>query len=273
MDIFTGIGALSSTITLVEASKKVNSKTNMLLKRIRDGEVKIGVFGAGGTGKTTLSYFLAGKLNELSLQYQETPSDEKVKIGKNVMGVYWVAPGQEARIKTDWPKMFREISSGKVTGIINVVSYGYHTTDSRIPWTEMDKYYQSDFSKEQFLTAFQKARLDMELRFMDELVPRIKDSKNKIWMITLITKQDLWWPDRVAVQNYYTKGDYNLKIEDIQKQKGLENFRHDFLSTSLVINSLRIGPDIFVENSQGYDVPLQNANLLMFLNRIETCLK
>lgn len=273
MDIFAGIGALSSTITILETSKKVNSKTQMLYKRLREGKVRIGIFGAGGTGKTTLAYSLAGKLDELSLEYTETPTAEEVNIGKNVIGNYWIAPGQEERIQTEWPQMFREITNGKITGIINVVSYGYHATDPRIPWTGLNKYYTTGQSKADFLKKFQEERLKIELKFLEELVPRIKDSKKKIWMITLVTKQDLWWQDRLIVQDYYTKGIYNEKIQEIQGQKGKEHFKHDYLSASVVINSLRIGSDIFVENSQGYDVPLQNSNLLMLLNQINSCLK
>jgi len=97
---------------------------------------------------------------------------------------------------------------------------------------------------------------------MELLMPRLCDAKANIWMITLVTKQDLWWNQRTSVKDHYMKGEYNQFIEQIIHQRGRQNFVHEYLSTSLVIsNFVTAQNELLKPTVAGYDQNIQFANL------------
>jgi len=91
--------------------------------------------------------------------------------------------------------------------------------------------------------------------------------------LTIVTKQDLWWPERNEVESHYTTGKYNSIIHGIRAQKGNENFSHEYLSLSNLINNFRIGSKVYKETTQGYDQLLQLRNLENVLIRVEEMIK
>jgi hypothetical protein len=87
-----------------------------------------------------------------------------------------------------------------ISGIINVVSYGYH--EWRIE--EREKPTSPDGSiKEEYL---EKHR-DIEIELLSEWLPFF-DSKNVSWLITVVNKADLWWHEKDNVLKYYNSGKY-----------------------------------------------------------------
>jgi|GEM_PF-4603928 len=84
IDFFTVIGTVGASITIAKTTQKMHSTIGMVKKRLLDGYLKIGVFGAGGTGKTSLGYFLTGEWDKIDVIYDESTHDEKLKIGSNM---------------------------------------------------------------------------------------------------------------------------------------------------------------------------------------------
>jgi len=273
VDFFTVVGTVGAGITIAETTKKMHSKVGMLKKRLLDGYLKIGVFGAGGTGKTSLGYFVTGEWDKIDVLYQESPTDEKVDIGKNIMGVIWIAPGQLDRIDSFWHKMFREIVSGKVRNVINVVSYGFHSVAFTLENYQQHKLYENGDSKEQFLQKFLHKNREHEIRLMKELSHRIKDAQEPVKMITLVTKQDLWWKEREQVKGFYTNGGYNDIIQNIYKKKGENHFQHVYVSASFIHNNFNIGKDVLKLTNEGYDQVLKIQNLEAFMNEYNAFLQ
>ena len=80
--------AIGTAVTVAELSDKYLPTFTRLVKRIKDEELAIAIFGAGGTGKSTLGKYLSGKLenNQLSSGYQESISIEKYTLDSNVIG-------------------------------------------------------------------------------------------------------------------------------------------------------------------------------------------
>jgi hypothetical protein len=273
MDFFVVLGGVSSAITIADQRKKIQSKIATYQRYLVEGKLTVGVFGAGGVGKTTLAKYLTGDSTYIHPAYEESATDEKKKIGKNIIGHFWVAPGQERKMDTYWPEMYREISRGKVQRIINVVSYGYHSVDPKINYTEMKNYFEEGISQEEFLMKYLEDRRKLEIKTIADLSHRIKDSKNPVSLITLVTKQDLWWKDRDSVSEHYLNGAYNRCIEDILAQKGKEGFQHEYISISLVSNNFNIGNEIFKEIEAGYDENLRQANLNHFVSIFDQYLK
>jgi hypothetical protein len=80
-------------------------------------------------------------------------------------------------------------------------------------------------------------------------------------MVTLVTKQDLWWSQRHEVKAFYETGAYNALINDLRKHKGEANFSHDFISASLnLLNFKTEDGTVLTKTVAGYDNALRIAN-------------
>jgi len=224
MDFFTTIGAISSAVTIAEQKNKINKNISKILHFVKNGTCRIIVFGAGGTGKTTLSKILSN--NEVSdFTYNETPNIEKVKLDSDVYGHFLVAPGQERRVERYWPELFRKLSNNKITGIINVVSSGYHSIEIGNNSYKTTTYYDKE-RENHFLEDYLTLKKETELEYLKKISEHIKSTEHKFWMFTLVNKQDLWWDNKEDVQSSYTNGKYNEVIESIFKAKALIIHKH-----------------------------------------------
>lgn len=268
MDFFTTIGGVSSLITIADKKKKINSFLTKIIKYIKSGKTNIIIFGAGGTGKTTLSKTLTNQ-DIVDHKYNETPNVEKIKIDKDVFGNYLVAPGQQRRVERYWPELFRKLNKGEVAGIINVVSYGYHSIEIGNNSYKSTNYF-NDENKREFIKKYTELKRVEEINYLKKIAEQIKNTEKKFWIITLVNKQDLWWSEKENVEDYYTNGEYNKIIQDIFQAKGQNNLVHEFISCSLTPCNFNIGKDLEVKTVSGYDVPLQQNNYGNFVNLLNT---
>ena len=265
------IDALSTGLGVIEISERIFPTFSRIFNLLKNGELKIAIFGAGGTGKTTLGKLLSGEfeLSDLLQPYHESISTEYYKLDSNAVGSVIVAPGQERREDT-WDDLLRSLAGGKIKLIIHVVSWGYHSF-GEFSYTQ-HKLYQSGMTPEQFVEEYAKDCRSRELDVLRKIEPHLSIAdQRKTIIITLVTKQDLWWSNRLSVKQHYTNGDYNRLIEHIQNKRGSANFVHEYHSASLVMENLLSGTnELLVPTTQGYDQRLQLANLRIFLNTIES---
>jgi Fe-S cluster assembly ATPase SufC len=268
--------AISTAVSVAELSDKTFPTFKRLFKRIKEGELAIAIFGAGGTGKSTLGKYLSGKLenSQLSSGYQESISIEKYNLESNVIGSVIVVPGQERR-QDSWDDLLKTISQGKVSLIINVVSWGYHSFGAFS--YQQSPLYQSGMTVLEFLEVYTEEYRQEELQVLTKIAPHLSvadSKKRKILFITLVTKQDLWWNDRLKIQDYYQKGEYENQIQAISNKLGSSNFIHEYCSASLVIENFISGTnELLLPTTQGYDERLKFSNLRNFLNVIESLCK
>lgn len=254
-------------------------KLRWVVNRIIKGELKIVIFGAGGTGKSTLKDFLLHdqkSSSKYASEYKESTAPERDRIDIKGDQPCWIIalPGQGRRVKAHWPEFLREISTGKIWLIINVVAYGYHSFGS-ISYKDTEIYKQhSNISVTEFVELWRKDRLIEELNLMKELVPHINCANGVARMITLVTKQDLWWKQRQDVANYYMNGDYDRFIENIKTQRGQQHFIHEYLSASLAANNFRSGThEDLAYTTAGYEQIIQQAHLVELANTISKIVK
>ena len=117
-------------------------------------------------------------------------------------------PGQvldEAKRK----KAITDAIRDKVEGIINVVCYGYHEAEEAGSADAVPKSSRK-IAKEPYLKRRQKVELDL----LAEWVPAI-DEKTANWILTIVTKADLWWPDTDSeVRKAYQEGEYADEFAD-----------------------------------------------------------
>jgi GTPase SAR1 family protein len=234
--------------------------------------LKIAVFGPGGTGKTTLGHFFAGTLNaqvDGSL-YRTSLGIENYTLQGDLVCSLLVPPGQE-RFRLDWTNLFRLLSAGKAGGVINVASYGYHSFEGLSYRNITLPGVNTSGTIAEFVTSYTENRRQYELDYLRLLAPRLMDADSDIWMITLVTKQDLWWKHAADVQAFYMHGEYNEIIRDITNQRGANNFTHHYLSASLVISNLISGTgELLIPNAEGYDQHVQARHLANLLNSVTT---
>ncbi len=83
-----------------------------------------------------------------------------------------------------------------------------------------------------------------------------------MWLLNVVAKQDLWWPERVDVENYYLTGPYHVAVKEGLAARDPANTRVETVFTSLVISNFRTaGGERLVSNAAGYDQMIQASSL------------
>ncbi|MFM7475681.1 MAG: ATP-binding cassette domain-containing protein [Microcystis aeruginosa] len=265
------IEAIGTGVGVIEISEKLFPTFKRIFDLLKNGELKIAIFGAGGTGKSTLGKLLSGEfeLSGLLQTYQESISIEQYKLESNKIGSVIVAPGQKRREDT-WDDLLRTLVGGKIKLIIHVVSWGYHSF-GEFSYTQ-HWLYQSGMTLEEFLREYAAVCRNRELDVLRRIEPHLSIAdQRKTVVITLVTKQDLWWNNRLEVNKHYVEGAYEQLIQNIRNQRGANNFIHEYRSTSLVMENFLSGDnELLIPTTQGYDQRLKVANFRYFLNAIES---
>ena len=111
---------------------------------------------------------------------------------------------------------------------------------------------------------------------MDEVAPLLiaapRDSQ--IRLVTLVTKQDLWWDQRHAARDHYTavSGPYEQSVAKIAAARG-QHFGHTCLSMAIEqLNLKTAAGELLATTAAGYDDPTQSANVDKFIRHLyEVC--
>src|SRR6185437_540616 len=151
-------------------------------------------------------------------------------------------------------------------GIILLAAYGYHTL-GRTSYKDNPLYAGN---KDEFVKAFLAERRAEELAVLRQLAPHMKLNRNRLWFLTLVAKQDLWWPKRGEVEKHYRDGEYGAEIWQILPQQDQQRFRHEFVFASLVIRNFVTGRgEKLRPNAEGYDHALQVESLRRLIETID----
>jgi hypothetical protein len=220
------------------------------------------ILGAGGSGKSTLARILAddnyNPLIDLPGEYEESIGVETYVLADAPSVEIVVPPGQPHRRGATWADLHGDLAAGKFRGVILAASYGHNSF-------VLSSYKQHRLytkSKNRFLADYCLAERAEELAILRQLSPHLMARKGKLWMMTTVTKQDLWWPERSEVENHYRNGQYFGEIQRIESQLGATQFRHEVVFASLVIANLvgGVGERLRL-NAAGYGQDLQVESL------------
>jgi hypothetical protein len=258
-------------LLLYDQRAKLASLWKRLQRWITRGSSAIVIVGAGGTGKSTLGQLLARGPTGLAQpqRYRESMTVETLRLSGNVPATLLVAPGQERRRTRTLPGLLRDIASRRSLGIIHVVSHGYHSLGEEVSFRELPEY-QKGMTASKFLDRYAESCRQRELDILREIEPHLLAVKQPFWMLTLVTKQDLWWDERATVRRGYESGFYGPLIEGIQSQRGIERFTHEYVSASLVVQNLCSGNnELLAKTTAGYDDAIQLANLMTVFDAVE----
>lgn len=223
------------------------------------------ILGAGGTGKTTLAKTLTGEYEPLFdavAPYAESIGVEEYSLSDDRRVEIVVPPGQAHRREATWEDLLASLARGEYRGVILVSAFGYHTlgeisatfvaskppSDPQVPGT---------FDAAQFVADYTEKQRADEIRILDRILAHLGRSGKRTWLLSVITKRDLWWPDAPAVEYYYTEGDYGRRISQFGEIVNRRLFRHELVCLSLTINRFVTGRgELLLNNAEGYDHPL-----------------
>lgn len=256
-----------------ESLKDAKSLYNKIKKWLVESGRPILIIGASGTGKSTLGQILTGDhdvlVNPLG-DYHLSRGIEKYTLKRGSGVGIIVLPGQEHHHDLTWPATLRELETGGYRGVILLNAYGYHSPGN-IGYNQMGVYEQGD-KISAFMQKYRANRLEMELMVLKKLAPALAKCPKKIWLLSVVAKQDLWWGGKkqiTSVEDYYRTGQYETEIQKIYNAKGGHLFYHEVAFCSLVIRNLVDGDDaILAKNVSGYDQPYSTKSLRELIEAI-----
>lgn len=239
----------------IEHNRAIRDLAVRLWKRISKGHVRVVVFGAAGSGKSTLGKFLAGE--EVSADYRESHHLESYDLDSTTPCSILVPPGQEGLRPKTWSDLQRHIASGRSTTVLHVVSWGLNEVQ---PVRYVDRAeYRAGMTVEEFVSVYSDVQRNQELRVIEDLAKQLGNAPNHLSLVTVVVKQDLWWTSRDAVRSHYSSGEYADHVAALRNHIGDQNFTHQLWSASILRRNLRDGEHtMLVPVAEGYDDPLRD---------------
>lgn len=229
---------------------------------------QVAVFGASGTGKTTFGALLHGNDPASDQPFKASVGVETYKVNTIARSRLVIVPGSYELYEYHWHEQLRLIAQGKTRFVINAVCYGLH--DFREEQIQDHRLYQHGMTKKEFLNAYAENRRHQELRLLRKIEKAIKQSPRPVRMVTVVTKQDLWWASRKDVAAHYQDGEYGRAIRRLSRVLGPRKFSHEIVSASLVRKNFRSqsGANL-VLTARGYDDGIRQRNIV----HLTECLK
>lgn len=184
-----------------EKRSELIKKLKLLFRKKR----QIILFGNSGAGKSQFVY----SLKQSILIPDRNLSTNRVKLDFDEFPVKFIDTPGHSESKSFRRKEVEEIIKNGVEGIINIVSYGYEETPNADKSIAFD---ENGVLKEDFL----EANRANEIKRLNEWLPWVTP-ENVNWIITLITKSDIWWANRKEVHDYYNSPTYTKEFEALGK--------------------------------------------------------
>jgi len=221
-----------------------------------DAKPGIVILGAGGTGKSTLGQILSGTYEPLLdavEPYSESIGVEEYSLKDDPKVELVVPPGQPHRRDTTWEDLLTELSRGELRGVVLVSAYGFHSL-GEIPAEFIGM--QSE-NTQAFLDEYTRQQRGEEIEVLERVLAHVGRSGKRTWLVSVVTKRDLWWPERADVEYYYSKGKYGELVNAFSASVNRRLFRHELVFLSLTINRFQTSRgELLRNNAAGYDHPL-----------------
>ncbi|MGL4553665.1 MAG: hypothetical protein ACRC33_21085 [Gemmataceae bacterium] len=218
---------------LFEVGRHLMEALERWWKGVKEKRHRVAVLGIAGGGKTTLAAILTG--GKADLHYRESIGVDRHQLGGESPYLLLVGPGQDAR-RAKWDEVIDEVKEGETLGLIHVVSYGHQTVNYPL---EKHGLYKAGMTEKRFFTAYAKHQKDEEIKALEAVTGGLKAYPRKVWMMTLVTKEDLWAGKRDEVRRHYEEGTYAETVRRLGEALGAGRFHHEFVYASLVILNLK----------------------------------
>ncbi len=179
-----------------------------LLKKLKDAfrkKHRILLLGSSGTGKTqfldSFGNIFAEALDHVART--EFPVKRRIDIEGRLFE-FIDTPGQILH-KSRRIHAIRDCLSTGISGVLNIAAFGYHEYGTDTKEVLTNGYINPKY---------QTKHLELEIQLINEWAPLLKDE----WIITVISKADLWWDNHNQVIDHYSKGDYSVALNSANQQ-------------------------------------------------------
>jgi energy-coupling factor transporter ATP-binding protein EcfA2 len=196
------IAAAKAAIAIVQLADKQGWLDK--LKGIFKTKHKVLILGSTGTGKSNFVDSLQALMPRAIDRLQRTAyaSSERVRLAGSIFD-FTDTPGQGAHRSRRLDAVVDMLKKSEF-GIINVVCWGFHEY-----MTGQERAVTLDSQPD---PVWLEKHRGPEVQAAEEWVPLMTAKPS--YTITLVTKADLWWPDRDEVIRYYESGPYYTTIRD-----------------------------------------------------------
>jgi len=168
-------------------------------------------------------------------------------------------------LESEFGQFTADLVKGAYRGVILVVDYGYHAIKS----VRVRDHYHTVFGeakgkRKEFLPKLLTAHRKEELDLLTKLLPYLKTVAEKLWVLVVVLKQDLWVTDQSRVEDYYERsGPWSVLMNDLRKaMSGKPFWLHTVYSCLHIQNyTTKDGSEIIKRNTAGYDAVSQRKAL------------
>jgi hypothetical protein len=109
-------------------------------------------------------------------------------------------------------------------------------------------------NKETFTAELLEANRTDERSILEMLIPALKNSKDRLWILSVVTKEDLWFGGPDTMAKWLPEGELGERLADVTAIKGASAFRSEAVAASLVISNFATGEgEVLAKNLAGYD--------------------
>lgn len=169
---------------------------------------RIVVYGVSGVGKTEFLHcilggnFSNGRRTQDIIEYSfELPDGHQV--------IFIDTPGHPT-MSAVREQLQRDYTKCKISGIINIVSNGFHSTPET-PESDAFKVGTNEI-KDEYL----RENIKLEHNQLSEWEKYVKAENQVKWFMTIVNKADLWYDKHDDVMEYYCAGEYYNAIKGIE---------------------------------------------------------
>jgi hypothetical protein len=196
-------------------------------------------------------------------KYAESYAEEHYTLSKDP-GVEIVVPAGQV-YRRSISEVRADIVGGRCSGVIVVTAFGHHN-EAGLGY-KSHALYQGN--KERFLEAFCAAKLEEERKVLDLLRPALEDAPGKLWLLTVVAKQDLWWDRRHDASAAYLSGVWAETLKEVSTRRGERAFRHETAFVCVVQSNLEDPEgEVLFKTAAGYDVSKQAESVNALLGKL-----
>lgn len=245
--------AINLASVAIQNHQALRNQLLRLWDRLTRGHTRIVVFGNAGAGKSSFGQLLAGR-SLGSGDYRESTEVERYDIEGSTSCTVLVPPGQKRLRDATWGGLETFVATTRCV-VVHVVDWGLNEV-APLPWTQLGTYREGLDARATF-EAFAEQQRALELEPLERLL-HVEPHEGRVRLVTVVSKQDLWWRWRDRVRTHYDQGAYGEAIRRLEHQRGAGNVHHTLWSAAPIIKNLRDGDgSILLPCSEGFDEPLR----------------
>ena len=228
------------------------------------------LLGPGGVGKSTFGRFASTGVASPFVPpepYRESLTTETYRFAGDAEADLIVPPGQTHRRAASWADLLDQLGNGAFRGVMLFASYGYHSPGQFGGYQAHPLY---DGRKAQFLNDYLTAKRAEEVVVAATVARKVRQSPNPVWLLTCVTKQDLWWPERPAVEAFFETGPYAAALNDALDGSDPALIRRELWFGCLAILNFRDQQrEALAPNAAGYDDRAKAESLTRLVERLD----